>query len=168
MEYETNETLITNKYKENESVLRINYNTSETQYKTYISSLQIENKKLVKNLDTNHTAHTNRLVKLNEIIKNLTMKLKDSRYWKEIARTLAITSIQTCAGALTIPEFQINKKTLLDIAEHVHGHNSLLSPFNNNHYDVLEFLRANSMKGNVLVNKELLSSVLLISKVSVV
>ena len=137
----------------------------ENQLSKSLESIKKEKKCLKESYNIDEITYNEKITSLSNIIKDLNEKLLDRKYWKQISLSLAQANVQVCAGALTIPEFQINNKTVLSMGEHIHGFNSLLKPLSHGH-NILQFLRINSLRGNVLVSKDLLSTVLLMSKVS--
>lgn len=107
------------------------------------------------------------------------------KYWKDAASSLADTGVRTCASALTIPEcnppreHDDNSNTLNSYKLNGHVSNnhdkgpSLLLPppphplsSSSSPKELLAFLHINSIKGNVLVSRKLLTTLLQRSKVN--
>ena len=150
--------------KEKELNLMAVVREKEYQFTKNLEHIEKEKNKLKESYHTDEALFNEKIAGMANVISNQNEKLIDRKYWKQISLSIAQICVQICAGALTIPEFQINNKGLLTMGENIHGYNSLLSPLSRGH-DILEFLRKNSIKGNVLVNKDLLSTVLSMSKV---
>ena len=84
-------------------------------------------------------------------------------HWKQTSYALAMACVQTCAGALTIPDFQISADGMAKMSQFVRNRADMMHALTRPQ-DVVEFLRMNSLRGNVLVNRDLLGHVLQQSK----
>jgi hypothetical protein len=104
-----------------------------------------------------------KIISMSKKIKNLKEKIIDRKYWKRVAVCVAEAAVHTCAGALSVPELVKDKDSKYKISSEV-SDSGVLSPLSPDNR-IVEYLRSSIFDGNVLVNKELLATVLEMSKV---
>lgn len=116
-------------------------------------------------------------------IKNLKQKLLNGRNWKDVCLEMSEITVRMCTGALTIPEFPRQNSNIdrgdTD-ADAMSSDSNRGSPGNHRdnkssklfyslshgQSDIFDFLERSSLAGNVLVQKDYLSTLLLLSKVT--
>jgi hypothetical protein len=84
--------------------------------------------------------------------------VKDRKQWARAAYPLAMVAVALCAGAVTVPT--------IEMTEFMRAHRELLDRLvpTASPADIVEFLRINNLRGNVMVNKNELELLLHTSK----
>ena len=147
-------------------------------YVTSSSNITIDMIEFTKNQNLNQNLNlekskdfffSEKIISMSKKLKNLKEKLIDRRYWKKVALCVAEAAVLACAGATAIPTLDVIEKK-----NSSHNHNNNNNNDGNNDDEFSPFLADNRItrhlsslryKGSILVNEELLRTVLVMSQV---
>ena len=144
----------------------------ETEMMKHIEKANHKKNKLQGIIQTKNIIHCDQILYLTNKIKYLQKKLSDRKYWKKVAVCVAEATVHTCAGALSIPDTTSTSfSRSVSRSRNDRSRNSKMttdgkqnSPFPGDNR-VFDFIVQMRSEGKVLVDKELLASALLMSKV---
>lgn len=109
-----------------------------------------------------------KIISMSKKLKILKEKLIDRRYWKKVALCVAEAAVLACAGATAIPTLDVIEKNSLNHNNYTNNNSGNnddeFSPFLADNR-ITRHLSSSRYKGSILVNEELLRTVLVMSQV---